>query len=414
MSLVEALRVALTQIWAHKLKSLFSLAGVVIGITFLIAVITVVEGMNRYVQEDFAGSLFGVNTFSVVRRPTVGTGNRSAEEIRRLNRNPYPDLDDVAALRRAVPGARYFAYRDARRMSEVWHGERRRRNIRVIGGSEEYQDIQGWEVERGRGLTPLDQQRGLKVAVIGPEIADKLFPSGSAIGKRIRLEAHRYEVVGVFKRKGGLLGNAWDAAILMPYETYNQTLSSKRDRVLEISIKTNNEAELRKAMDAAEEALRVTRGLRPGEENNFYFQTSSGLLSAWEQINNILLAAVPGLVSVSLVVGGIVIMNIMLVSVTQRTREIGVRKAMGARQRDIMMQFLAESSFVSLLGAAIGIFLGLGLGKLVEQVSPLPASIPPWALATAITLGLVVGLASGIYPARRASRLNPIDALRYE
>lgn len=414
MSLAEAIRVALTQIWAHKLKSLFSLAGVAIGITFLIAVIAVVEGMNRYVQEDFAGSLFGVNTFSVVRRPTVTTGSRSPEEIRRLNRNPYPDLDDVAAVRRAVPSARYFAYRDARRMSQVWHGERRRRNIRVIGGSEDYQGTQGWEVEVGRGLTPLDQQRGLKVVVIGPEIAEKLFPTASPLGKRIRLEAHRYEVVGVFKRKGGLLGNAWDAAILMPYETYNQTLSSKRDRVLEILVKTNNESELREAMDVAEGALRVSRGLRPGEENNFYFQTSTQLLSAWERINNILLAAVPGLVSISLVVSGIVIMNIMLVSVMQRTREIGVRKAMGARQRDIMMQFLAESSFLSLLGSGIGVLLGLGLGKLVERLSPLPASIPPWALATAIGLGLIVGLSSGIYPARRASRLNPIDALRYE
>jgi putative ABC transport system permease protein len=299
-------------------------------------------------------------------------------------------------------------------MNEVWHGQRRRRNIRVIGGSEDYQDVQGWKVVEGRGLTPLDQQRGLKVAVIGPEISEKLFPTGSALGRQIRLEAHRYEVVGVFERKGGLLGNAWDAAILMPYETFNQTLSRKRDQVLEISVKTNNETELQIAMDAAEQALRIGRGLRPGEENNFYFQTSSGLLSAWETINNILLAAVPGLVSISLVVGGIVIMNIMLVSVTQRTREIGVRKAMGATQRDIMLQFLAESSFISLLGAALGILLGLGLGKIVEQVSPLPASIPTWALATAIGLGLLVGLSSGIYPARRASRLNPIDALRYE
>ncbi|MEE8595070.1 MAG: ABC transporter permease [Gemmatimonadota bacterium] len=414
MSIFEALRVALTQLWAHKLKSLFSLLGVVIGITFLIAVITVVEGMNRYVQEDFAGSLFGVNTFSVVRRPTVQTGNQSAEERRRLNRNPYPDLDDVEALKRAVPDARYLAYRDARRMSEVWHGQRRRRNVRVIGGSEDYQDVQGWKIEAGRGLTPLDQQRGLKVAVIGPEISEKLFPAGSPLGKQIRLEAHRYEVVGVFERKGGLLGNVWDAAVLMPYETYNQTLSRKRDRVLEISVKTNNEHEMQVAMDAAEEALRISRRLRPGEENNFYFQTSSGLLSAWETINNILLAAVPGLVSISLVVGGIVIMNIMLVSVTQRTREIGVRKAMGATQRDIMLQFLAESSFISLLGAALGILLGLGLGKVVERLSPLPASIPPWAVATAIALGLLVGLSSGIYPARRASRLNPIDALRYE
>jgi putative ABC transport system permease protein len=414
MSIAEALRVALSQIWAHKLKSLFSLIGVVIGITFLIAVITVVEGMNRYVQEDFAGSLFGVNSFSIVQRPTVQTGNYSAEELRRLARNRDVDLDDVEAVRRAVPDARYIAWRNASRMDEVWYGERRRRNIRVIGGSEQYQAIQGWEIDRGRGLTPLDQQRALKVAVIGPAIAEKLFPNGAALGKRIRLQAHRFEVVGVFERKGGLFGNAWDAAVLVPYETFNQTLSTKRDRVREISVKANNQREMLAAMDAVEEALRVRRGLRPGEENDFHFQTSSGLLSAWETINNILLAAVPGLVSVSLVVGGIVIMNIMLVSVTQRTREIGVRKAMGARQRDIMLQFLAESSIVSLVGAALGIGLGLGLGKLVERLSPLPASIPPWALAMAIGLGLLVGLSSGIYPARRASRLNPIDALRYE
>ncbi|UCG74678.1 MAG: ABC transporter permease [Gemmatimonadota bacterium] len=414
MSIAEALRVALSQIWAHKLKSLFSLIGVVIGITFLIAVITVVEGMNRYVQEDFAGSLFGVNSFSIVQRPTVQTGNYSAEELRRLARNRDVDLDDVEAVRRAVPDARYIAWRNASRMDEVWYGERRRRNIRVIGGSEQYQAIQGWEIDRGRGLTPLDQQRALKVAVIGPAIAEKLFPNGAALGKRIRLQAHRFEVVGVFERKGGLFGNAWDAAVLVPYETFNQTLSTKRDRVREISVKANNQREMLAAMDAVEEALRIRRGLRPGEENDFHFQTSSGLLSAWETINNILLAAVPGLVSVSLVVGGIVIMNIMLVSVTQRTREIGVRKAMGARQRDIMLQFLAESSIVSLVGAALGIGLGLGLGKLVERLSPLPASIPPWALAMAIGLGLLVGLSSGIYPARRASRLNPIDALRYE
>ncbi len=414
MKLSEGLRMALVQIWTHKLKSFFSLIGVMISITFLIAVITVVEGMNRYVQEDFAGSLFGVNTFSVVRRPTVTTGSDSQERRRRLARNPRVDLDDVETVRRAVPNVLYFAYRHARYMGEVWHGERRRRNIRVIGGAEDYAAIQGWKVESGRGLTSIDERRSLKVAVIGPDIAERLFPAESPLDKRIRLGAHRYEVVGVFKRKGGLIGNIWDAAVLMPYSTYNQTLSESPGRVREIAVKTRNQEEMREAMMATEEALRVSRGLRPGEENNFYLQTSSELLGAWEKINRILLAAIPGLVSISLVVGGIVIMNIMLVSVTQRTREIGVRKAMGASQRDIMLQFLAESSFISIAGAGLGILLGLGLGRLVERFTPLPASIPAWAAAVAISLGLVVGLSSGIYPARQAARLNPIDALRYE
>ena len=414
MKLSEGLRMALVQIWTHKLKSFFSLIGVMISITFLIAVITIVEGMNRYVQEDFAGSLFGVNTFSVVRRPTVTTGSDSQERRRRLARNPRVDLDDVETVRRAVPNVLYFAYRHARYMGEVWHGERRRRNIRVIGGAEDYAAIQGWKVESGRGLTSIDERRSLKVAVIGPDIAERLFPAESPLGRRIRLGAHRYEVVGVFKRKGGLIGNIWDAAVLMPYSTYNQTLSESPGRVREIAVKTRNQEEMREAMMATEEALRVSRGLRPGEENNFYLQTSSELLGAWEKINRILLAAVPGLVSISLVVGGIVIMNIMLVSVTQRTREIGVRKAMGASQRDIMLQFLAESSFISIAGSGLGIVLGLGLGRLVERFTPLPASIPAWAAVVAISLGLVVGLSSGIYPARRAARLNPIDALRYE
>ncbi len=414
MKLSEGLRMAIVQIWTHKLKSFFSLIGVMIGITFLIAVITVVEGMNRYVQEDFAGSLFGVNTFSVVRRPTVTTGSDSRERRRRLARNPSVDVDDVETVRRAVPNVLYFAYRHARYMGEVWHGERRRRNIRVIGGAEDYAAIQGWKVESGRGLTSIDERRSLKVAVIGPDIAERLFPAESPLGRRIRLGAHRYEVVGVFKRKGGLIGNIWDAAVLMPYSTYNQTLSESPGRVVEIAVKTRNQKEMREAMMATEEALRVSRGLRPGEENNFYLQTSSEILGVWEQINRILLAAVPGLVSISLVVGGIVIMNIMLVSVTQRTREIGVRKAMGARQRDIMLQFLAEASFISIAGAGLGILLGLGLGRLVERFTPLPASIPAWAAAVAICLGLVVGLSSGVYPARRAARLNTIDALRYE
>lgn len=414
MKSLEGILLALQQIRTHKLKSFFTLVGVIIGITFLIAVITIIEGMNTYIKEDFGGSISGVNTFTVQRRNTIQIGFQEDAEIRRQRRNPRLDLHDVEVVRRAVPEAAYFAWASDRQISEVRHGQRSRRNIRVVGGSEEYQALQGWKVAEGRGLTALDQRRGLKVAVIGAEIADRLFPDVSPVGQRIRLAGQRLNVVGVFERQGGLLGNVRDATVLVPFSTYNQTLAGRRDEVQDIHVKVAEADLVDPAILAVEGALRADRGLRPYQENDFHIQTSSGLLSAWDTINRILLTALPGLVSISLVVGGIVIMNIMLLSVTERTREIGLRKAVGARRRDILLQFLAESSTLSLLGALVGILCGVGLARLVAALTPIPAAVSGWSLLLAIALGLVVGIASGMYPAYRAARLDPIVALRFE
>jgi len=410
----EGIRMALQQIRAQKLKSFFSLVGVIIGITFLIAVITIVEGMNTYVREDFAGSLFGVNTFTVVQRQQVQTGQADEARRRRQARNPQLTLRDVEVVRAATPGVKYFAYSADRGAPDVRYGAESRRNIRVIGGSEQYQLVQGWKVEEGRGLTALDEQRGLPVAVIGSEIAEKLFPTTSPIGKRIRTGGYRFRVVGVLEKQGGFIGNVRDASILIPFSTFDATLSPRREGVEEINVKVETEALLAPSIARVEEALRRDRTLRPAEENDFWIQTSNDLLSAWNTINTILLAAIPGLVSISLVVGGIVIMNIMLLSVSDRTREIGLRKSLGAKRRDILFQFLTEASTLSIVGSAIGIAIGLGLARAVEAFSPLPATVSlPWLLV-ALTMGLGVGILSGLYPAYRASKLDPIEALRFE
>lgn len=410
----EGVLLSLKQVWAQKLKSFFALLGIIIGITFLIAVITIVEGMNRYVREDFAGSLFGVNTFSVVRRPTIETGRVDEAERRRWRSNPELRMEDVEVVRAAAPEARHFAYYAQTGVSSVRFGQLERRNVRVVGASPEYEAVQGWAVEDGRGLTPIDDRQALSVTVIGAQIAERLFPTTSPIGKRVRAGGYGFQVVGVFERQGGFTGNIRDATILVPFETFQRTLSRRRLEVDGITVKMNRAEELAPAMAEVEGAMRTERRLRPSQPNDFGIETSGDLLQAWDTINRILLTALPGLVGISLVVGGIVIMNIMLLSVTDRTREIGLRKSLGARRRDILFQFLTEASMLSITGAALGIGAGFGLGFLVERVSPLPAAVSVPAMVISLFLGLGVGIASGLYPAYRAARLDPIEALRFE
>ncbi|MGH7544824.1 MAG: ABC transporter permease, partial [Gemmatimonadota bacterium] len=410
----EAIRLALQQIRAQKLKSFFSLLGVIIGVAFLISVIAIIEGMDRYVREDFASAIFGVNTLQIHRRPTVNVGREDVEKRRRQARNPDLMIVDAEALRAAIPQVWHFAYSNDRYLPEVSRGDRRRKNIRVVGGSEGFLDLMGWEIARGRGVSPVEQTTGQKVAVIGHSIAERLFPDVDPMGHRIKLGPYAYAVVGVMERQGGLVGNLRDASVVVPFASYQADFASKRNVVEEIGVKFRTTQAMQRGELEAEAALRQRHGLRPSEENDFAIESATQLLDAWQRITMMLRVALPLIVGVGLVVGGIVIMNIMLMTVLERTREIGVRKAIGARRRDILLQFLIESATLSVFGAAIGVFAGAALAQLVRAVSPLPVSVAPWSVGLAVGLGVLTGLFFGAYPANRASRLDPIAALRYE
>jgi putative ABC transport system permease protein len=409
---LEAIRLAFRQLVAQKLKSGFALIGVFIGVTFLIGSWSIVNGMNTYMTEKFAGTLVGVNTFHLRRAPNVNfdVDDSTWRAWRRRPRIRFTDAEAVAAgLTIPVITAWYSEDRGA-----VEYNGRMAKDITLEGTTERYFDIMNLKIDQGRPFSAQESKAGATVVVLGHDLAEKLFTGTSPINRIVRIHGISYRVIGVVERQGNLLGISLDKFVVAPALSPIQREVNPPGVVDALIVKTNSPAEMREGMDQTEAMMRSRRHLRPRQEDNFAMMTSEGVLDFWNKLSRILYAVGPGLVLIALVVGGIVIMNIMLMAVAERTREIGIRKSLGARRRDILRQFLAESVTIAVVGAAFGIGAGVFLSVLLNVATPLPATVSPASILLGVLLGGGVGIVAGVYPASRAARLDPIVALRQE
>ena len=413
MRLIEAVGMALRTIRAQKLKSFFSLIGVLIGVTFLIAVVSIVQGMNRYMVDRFANTLIGANTFELRQRPSIVTGEVTDETWLAWRRRPRISYSDADCVRDRIRTPATYAKFCSDRVSVHYEGKVAK-DIELVGTEASYFGIRNYQIEAGRAFTPQEVQNAQPVLVIGHELAEKLLPSIDPLGKVVQIGGLPYRIIGVVEKQGTLFGLSLDKFAIMPFNAPGRRLICPINILDALIVRTDDPTHMTLAMGEAEAIMRSRRALKPWQENNFAFQTAEGALGTWQKISRILFLALPGLVAISLVVGGIVIMNIMLMAVSERTREIGIRKALGARRRDILAQFVVESATLSAAGALLGIGFGLALAFVVNALTPLPAAVAPWSVVVGMALGIGVGIVAGVYPASRASRLDPIVALRAE
>lgn len=412
MPILEAVRLALAQIRVQKLKSFFTLLGVMIGVMFLIAVVSIVEGMGRYMEDDFAGRLLGANTFTLRRMPWFGN-NTTRDQWLEWQRRPRIYLADVSFVRSVLPnGARWAIESAGRPSASSEYARAKPVEAHAVDG--DYFFIKKYDLSAGRAIAPQEYERGSPVAVIGDEVAKFFFPNLNPVGRELRIAGIPYQVIGVIEHQGTLFGMSLDQLVIAPFNSPLHHVTNPRGDIGGLMVQSSSTVMMNDVMETVREAIRAHRHLRPAQPDNFVMETSASALAFFERVRGIMTIVGTALPGISLVVGGMVIMNIMLVSVAERTHEIGIRKSLGARRRDISRQFLIESATLSTVGAMIGIVLGIAAAKIIAMKTPLPAAVAPWSLVAATLLGTIVGIVSGVYPAQRASRLDPIEALRHE
>lgn len=406
MLFAETIKLALSSILSHKLRSFLTLLGVIFGVATVIVVVSLVEGFNAYVDEKIAN--IGTNAFSVQR---FSIEDYSSVEVLNAARRRNKDVtvDDLKALA-AAGGPIRDAGGKAGGLADVKFGDESLLNIQLKATTPNMEEIEKIESREGRYFIAAEEESRKLVCFIGSEMAEKLFPKGDALGQTIKIDGRGFQVIGVGKELGSAFGQSRDMYASIPLSTYLSIYGSRRS--ISISVASTSPDTYLDAIDSARTLMRVRRQLEPDEADNFGIVTPSAINELRDKIFGTIQVAAIGVTSISLIVGGIVIMNIMLVSVTERTKEIGIRKSMGARQSDILKQFLAESTTLAVIGGSIGIVIAYLIAKTVAVLFSVPTELPILWTLIAIGVSSSVGLISGVFPAWKAANLDPIVALR--
>ena len=404
--ILESIGIALQAIWAGKLRSFMTVLGNVVAVASIVTVVSLIQGMNALVSGAIVTGV-GADSFTIQRRPPI----RSNEDDELNRNNPPITLEEADSVRRFSPAIEAVMVQ-AGQSGTVSYRDQQLQRVGIQGVSPEYLNFSTFDAERGRMMSAIEVERNRPVVLLGWGAADALFGQTSPLDKTIRIQGMHFRVVGVSASKGSFFGNSQDNFAVIPLGMHAKIFGARQS--LSLQVRPVSPDLLPAAMDAATVALRVARRLKGSDRDNFGIFTSDTLLGIYRQATTGIFAVLVGVVALSLVVGGIVIMNIMLMVVSERTREIGLRKALGARRRDIMSQVLTESITLSTFGGIVGIALGFLAAQAISAVTPLPATLEPWSVVLGIGITAGVGLFFGAYPALRAARLDPIDALRRE